>query len=222
MKFTKLPSTAFQNMQLNAGVLVKEFAPETGTLTLENILGATSGGIKFTATPTFSDRGEDVDNCPKNTKELKELDTWEAKMSGTFVTVTPDSVKSLLAAADVSDTKITPRGDLKDEDFSDIWFVGDYSDMNGETNGGFCAIRMMDSLSTAGFSLQTNNKNKGQFAFEYMAHYTHADQTRVPFEVYVKAGTAEAMSVAAASVPAAAAAAAAAAATSTDKKGATV
>lgn len=192
MKFTKIPETTFQNMQLNAGVLVKEFTPESASLSLESIVGATSGGIKFSATPTFSDQGEDVDNCPKNTKELKKLDAWEAKMSGTFVTVTADSVKSLLAAADVSDTKITPRADLTDEDFSDIWFVGDYSDKNGEKNGGFCAIHMMNALSTAGFSIQTGDKSKGQFSFEYMAHYTIADQTKVPFEVYVKAGTAEA------------------------------
>lgn len=191
MKFTKIPETTFQNMQLNAGVLVKTFTPESASVSLENIIGATSGGIKFTATPTFSDRGEDVDNCPKNTKELKELDSWEAKMSGTFVTVTPDSVKSLLAAADVSDTKITPRADLADADFSDIWFVGDYSDKNGEKNGGFVAIHMINALSSAGFSIQTNDKNKGQFAFEYMAHYSIATQTVVPFEVYVKAGTAE-------------------------------
>lgn len=197
MKFTKIPEATFQNMQLNAGVLVKEFTPESATLSLENIIGATSGGIKFAATPTFSDQGEDVDNCPKNTKELKKLDSWEAKMSGTFVTVTAASVKSLLAAADVSDTKITPRADLADEDFSDIWFVGDYSDKNGEKNGGFCAIHMMAALSTAGFSIQTGDKSKGQFAFEYMAHYTIADQTKVPFEVYVKAGTDEAGAMAA-------------------------
>ena len=34
--------------------------------------------------------GDDIDNCPKNTKELKKLDSWEAKMSGTFVTVTAE------------------------------------------------------------------------------------------------------------------------------------
>lgn len=198
MKFTKIPETTFQNMQLNAGVLVNDFDPEGAALALENIVGATSGGIKFSAIPTFSDQGEDVDNCPKNTKELKKLDAWEAKMSGTFVTVTAASVKSLLAAADVSGTKITPRADLTDEDFSDIWFVGDYSDKNGEKNGGFCAIHMMEALSTAGFSVQTGDKSKGQFSFEYMAHYTIADQTKVPFEVYVKAGTDESMEMASA------------------------
>lgn len=191
-KFTKIPETAFQEIQLNAGVLLSTFEPTTGTMAPENLLGATSGGVNFTAVPTFTDFGEGIDNCPKNTKELKKLDTWEVKMSGTYVTVSPELVKSLIGAADVAADKITPRNDLTDADFTDIWFVGDYSDKNGETNGGFVAIHMMNSLSTAGFAIQTGDKAKGQFAFEYTAHYSITEQDTVPFEVYVKAGTEEA------------------------------
>lgn len=190
-KFTKIPETAFQEIQLNAGVLLSTFEPTTGTMAPENLLGATSGGINFTAAPSFMDFGEDIDNCPKNMKELKKLDTWEIKMSGTYVTVSPELVKSLIGAADVAAEKITPRNDLTDADFTDIWFVGDYSDKNGETNGGFVAIHMMNALSTAGFAIQTSDKAKGQFAFEYTAHYSMDAQETVPFEVYVKAGTAE-------------------------------
>ena len=191
-KFTKIPETAFQEIQLNAGVLLKTFDPSDATIDPSSILGATSGGINFTATPEFMDFGEDIDNCPKNMKELKKLDTWDIKMTGTYVTVNPDLVKSLIGAADVSTEKITPRTDLKDEDFQDIWFVGDYSDKNGETNGGFCAVHMMNALSTTGFSIQTTDKAKGQFAFEYTAHFSMSAQTTVPFEVYVKAGKDEA------------------------------
>ena len=74
MKFTKIPTTTFQELQLNAGILASEFVPATGTLTDTDILGATSGGVNFTAVPSFIDLGNDVDNCPKNTKELKKLD----------------------------------------------------------------------------------------------------------------------------------------------------
>lgn len=190
-KFTKIPETAFQEIQLNAGVILSSFEPTTGTMEPENLLGATSGGVSFTATPSFMDFGEDIDNCPKNMKELKKLDTWDIKMSGTYVTVNPDLVKDLIGAADVSAEKITPRNDLTDADFKDVWFVGDYSDKNGETNGGFVAIHMMNTLSTAGFSIKTSDKAKGQFAFEYTAHYSMSAQTKVPFEVHVKAGTAE-------------------------------
>lgn len=195
MKYTKIPENTFQNIQLNAGVLLSSFTPSSATVSEEAIIGATTGGINFTATPTYIDFGEDIDNCPKNMKELKKLDSWEAKCSGTFVTVDTAVAKSLIGAADIgtSDTtKVTPRNDLAQADFSDIWIVGDYSDKNGDTNGGFIAIHMMNALSTGGFQIKTTDKAKGQFAFEYTAHYSMSAQDTVPFELYIKAGTAEA------------------------------
>lgn len=133
--------------------------------------------------------------CPKNTLELKRLDDVDVKCSGTFVTVTTTSAKSLMAAADIDGTdttKVVPRRDLSSADFSDIWIVGDYSDKNGANNGGFIAIRMMNALSTGGFQLKTADKGKGQMAFEYTAHYSISKQDVVPYELYIKAGTAEA------------------------------
>ena len=191
MKYTKIPETTFQNLQLNAGVLLSAFNPESATVANESIIGATTGGVNFTATPTFSDYGEDIDNCPKNMKELKKLDAWEINMSGTYVTVDANAVKSLVGAADATGNKITPRNDLKLTDFTDVWWVGDYSDKNGETNGGFVAIHMMNALSTGGFAIQSSDNGKGNFAFTYTAHYSMDAQDTVPFEVYVKAGTAE-------------------------------
>ena len=194
MKYTKIPENTFQNIQLNAGVLLSSFNPSSATVADECIIGATTGGSNVTATPTYIDFGEDIDNCPKNMKELKKLDSWEVKCSGTFVTIDTSVAKSLIGAADIgtSDTtKVTPRNDLAQSDFNDIWIVGDYSDKNGDTNGGFIAIHMMNALSTGGFQIQTADKEKGQFAFEYTAHYSMSAQGTVPFEVYVKAGTAE-------------------------------
>lgn len=191
MKYTKIPETTFQNLQLNAGVLLSTFDPVTATVANESIIGATTGGVNFAATPTFSDYGEDIDNCPKNMKELKKLNAWEISLSGTYVTVDANAVKALVGAADVSGNKITPRNDLKLTDFTDVWWVGDYSDQNGETNGGFVAIHMMNALSTGGFAIQSSDNGKGNFAFTYTAHYSMSAQDTVPFEVYVKAGTAE-------------------------------
>ena len=195
MRFTKTPSDAFQKLQINAGILTTDFTPATGTIGEAGQIGATTGGVNFTATPTYSDFGEDIDNCPKNMKELKRLDSWEVKMTGTFVNADTAIAKRLCGAADIgtSDTtKVTPRNDLKDADFADIWLVGDYSDKNGETNGGFIAIKLINALSTGGFQLQTADKAKGQFAFEFTGHYSMSAQDTVPFEIYIKAGTAEA------------------------------
>lgn len=194
MKFTRIPEAAFQKLQLNAGILLSDFTPGTGTVEETDILGATSGGTNFVAEPTYSDFGEDIDNCPVNVKELKQLDSWEVTMSGTFITVDASLAKTLVGAADVdgSDaTKIVPRNDVLTTDFADIWWVGDYSDKNGDTNGGYVAIHMLNGLSTGGFQLQSGNREKGQFEFEFTGHYSIESQDTVPFEVYVKAGTDE-------------------------------
>ena len=129
MKFTQIPADAFRRMVLNAAVIASAFNPASGTLRNEDILGATTGGISFTAVPVYADMGEKVDNCPKNMKELKKLVSWEAKASGTFVTADTALAKQLAGAADVSGNAVTPRADLKDEDFREIWIVGDYSDV---------------------------------------------------------------------------------------------
>lgn len=194
MKYTLIPENAFKEMQLNAGILLKDFTPATPSVSASSIIGATSGGVNFTATPSFTDFGEDIDNCPKNMKELKRLESWEVKLSGTFVTVSAALAKSLVALADLDEAtgKVTPRNDVADADFEDLWWVGDYSDKNGASNGGFIAIHMMNTLSTGGFQIQSTEKAKGQFSFEYTAHYSIEDQDTVPFEVYVKAGADEA------------------------------
>lgn len=195
MKFTQIPQTTFQNLQMGASVLLKDFKPAEGTLSADGIVGATSGGVNFTAVPTYSDLGEDIDNCPKNMKELKRLDSWEVKMSGTFVTVTPATSGMLTGAADVEGTKVTPRNDLKDSDFTDLWWVGDYSEVNEDGTkagkAGFIAVHMMNSLSTGGYAIQSSDKAKGQFAFEFTGHYSMDAPDTVPFEIYTVAGKAE-------------------------------
>lgn len=190
MKFTQIPATAFQEIQLNAGILVDSFTPSSGVI--GNIIGATTGGVNFKATPTYTDFGEDIDNCPKNTMELKKLDSWEATLSGNFVSVTADLVKTLLGAADKDSddtTHVVPRNEILAADFEDLWWVGDYSDKNSDATGGFCAVHLKNALSTDGLQIQSSDKSKGQFAFNYMAHYSAANASEVPFEIYVKAGS---------------------------------
>lgn len=194
MKFTQIPADTFSTLQLNAGVLVNSFTPSKPTIDTSAIVCGTSGGMKFTATPTYTDLGEDIDNCPANMKELKRLDSIEVKLSGTAVTLKASTIKQFVGAADIDSadaTHIVPRADLTEADFEDIWFVGDYSDKNGTKNGGFIAIHLMNALNTAGFSLTTDNKKKGTSDFEFTAHYSMSDPTKVPFDIYVKAGTAE-------------------------------
>lgn len=196
MKFTQIATDAFQKLQLNAGVLLSEFDTSTQTLNKANIIGATGGGTSFEAVPTFIDFGEGIDNVPSNTKELKRIDYFECKMTGTFKTADTDVAKQLIGAATVttSSGKVAPRNNLVSADFSDIWWVGDYSDVNVDGTGntpkaGFMAIKLINALSTGGFKLQSNDKGKGDFPFEFTGHYSISDVDTPPFEIYIKQGT---------------------------------
>ena len=205
MKYTQIPTDTFQHLQLNAGILVSEFTPSTGAIGDGALIGATTGGIQFQDSISFTDFGDDIDNCPKNMKELKILENHEVTMSGTFVTVSADTAKLLAGAADKTagtsgaPDKITPRNDLKDADFDDIWWIGDYSAVNEDsgsgssaTTAGFIAIHLMNALNTGGFQIQSTDREKGQFSFEFMGHYSMSAQDTVPYEIYIKEGTASA------------------------------
>lgn len=189
MKYTKIPVNTFKELQLNSGIVLADFKPETAAIKEDDKLGATKGGVNFKATPTFSDFGEDIDNCPKNTKELKQLEDWEVSISGTFVTMNAKAAKRLTAIADEAEGKITPRRDLQLDDFQDLWWIGDYGSDNSEENGGYIAIHMMNTLSTGGFQIQSTDKGKGEFAFEFTAHFSMDAQDTVPFEIYIKDNT---------------------------------
>ena len=194
MEFTQVPTDTCENLVRNAGILVDEFTPSSGVI--GNILGATTGGIEFSTNPTYTDFGEDIDNVPANTKQLKRLQSFDPTMSGTFLTVDTATVKSLIGAADIgtSDTtKVVPRDQLLQADFDDVWWVGDYSDKNVDAESthtaGYIAIHLMNALNTAGFKITSSKDNKAQMAFEYHGHYDISNISTPPFEIYVKAGT---------------------------------
>jgi hypothetical protein len=178
-KFTAIPQDTFTALQLDAGVLLKTFDPATAAAPKdEDIICATTGGIAVSCVPTYSDFGEDIDNCPNNTMELKHLDGWECTMSTTSLGTSPELIKLALGAADVAGDKITPRRDLKQTDFSTIWWVGDRMD------GGMVAVKLSNALSTGGFSLQTSKNAKGQISIEIMGHVSINAQDVVPMEFY--------------------------------------
>ena len=196
MKFTKIPTDTFNRLQMNTGILTDSFTPATGTAGAP--FAATTGGLTFTATPEFQDFGEDIDNCPKNTKELKRIVSYEVTISGNMLTVDPARCKMLMAAGTITDPasngapyKIVPSMTLSNNDFKTLWFIGDYSADNSEEGGGFIAIKLIDALNTGGFQLTTTDKGKGQFAFTFTGHMSISSPTTVPFELYVHEGTAE-------------------------------
>ena len=185
-RFTKVSQTAFDEIQMEAGLILNNFDPESpDAVTDKDIVCATTGGIQITCKPTYTDYGEDIDNVPANMLELKEIDGWDCSIGFTALSATPASIKLALGAADVAGNKITPRMDKKETDASDIWWVGDRAD------GGLVACCLKNALSTDGLSLKTTKKGKGQLSCTLTGHISMAAQKVVPMEFYVQEGVAE-------------------------------
>ncbi len=188
----QLPENLREKLVSNAGLMLKAFDPLVA-LDAEkirsDILWATSGGVRNTCTYTYSDFGEDIDGCPKNTMEMMEFESAEARMEGTALSVTGDELKIMFGAADVTTseeglTEITPRAEIKygeGGDFATIWHVMPYG-----TQGGFIAFKLYNALNTGGFSLQTEDRGKGKFAFSFTGGASIDNPTEIPFKIYLR------------------------------------
>jgi hypothetical protein len=176
--FTRIPEDTFSGLQLDAGILLKQFNPASPAVADADIICATTGGINPQCIPTYSDMGEDIDNCPVNMMEFKKLDGWDCKIPTTALGNDPDTIRLALGAADKAGNRVVPRRDLKQSDFSDLWWVGDRAD------GGFVAICLKNALSTGGFTLQTSKNGKGTITLELTGHVSVSAQNKVPMEFY--------------------------------------
>lgn len=180
--FTRIPADTFEQIQTNAGILLYKFDPKNPEdVSDEDIICPTTGGITAACVPNFSDYGEDVDNCPQNLLELKNLDSWDCSLAFTSLGTSPKSIRLALGAADIDgsdETHIVPRRAVKVTDAQDIWWVGDRAD------GGMVAVCLKKALSTSGFSLQTTKNGKGQTSVTLTGHTTVETQDEVPMEFY--------------------------------------
>lgn len=191
MKFTKIPQNTFEELQINAGILVKDFDVATGTFADSDMITATTGGITVNVKPTYEDFGSDIDNCPKNTMELKRITETEVSISTTALNINEALLMYMLGAADKDSTTgaIKPRKDLKTTDFSTIWWIGDLSD------GGYIAVKISNGLSTDGFSIKSTDKGKGNISITITGHVSMSAQDVIPAEFYLGTGESDAVTI---------------------------
>lgn len=186
-RFTQVKLDAFKEIQVEAGVIMRDFDPSNPVLDRSKIICTTSGGVNIVCKPSFSDYFEDVDNVPNNTKEGKQVEDWECSLSTNMLDIYPEGVRLGLGVADIDandQTRVTPRRDIKLSDFEDsIWWVGDRAD------GGFAAAQILNSLSTEGFSLQTTKKGKGTTPLTLMGHTSMNELDTVPMNFYIVEGS---------------------------------
>lgn len=180
-KFTKIPSNTFPSLQLDAGVILKNFDPDNVVEPADSdMVCATTGGITITCQAQYSDLGADVDNCPNDMAEMKHLDSWLCTMQFTALSTSEEGFILALGAADVDPTTgaIKPRKDLLLTDFVDRWWVGDRAD------GGAVAVKIKKALSDSGFSLKTSKDGKGNLSVTLKGHVSINHQDDMPMEFY--------------------------------------
>jgi hypothetical protein len=178
-RFSKISIDDIKSIQVDSGVLLKEFDVENPVFLPENVICATSGGINPVCTPEYYDFGEDVDNA-KSAKETKRIRGWNVSISFTTFTASLTLIRLALGAADISGKVLSLRQRLQyAKDFNDIWWVGKRADDK------LIAIRLIRSLSDSGFSLQTNKRGKGQISVTLKGHSSFAEKDKIPMEIYV-------------------------------------
>lgn len=185
--YNRVTADAFQQMQLDAGVLLDEFdwANPFDTPDDEHIIATTTGGINPVCEPTYEDLGEDVDNVPNNMLDFLKLTGWNCQMSFTSIKFNAANTKWALSAADEGDaptgapygtTRIVPRANIKMSDAQDIYAAFPMAD------GGIFVVVLKNAVSTGGLNIQSTKNGKGTNKVTLTGYVTADAQDEMPME----------------------------------------
>ena len=176
---TGLRPATFTNLQLNAGVFLKNFDYSSATdkasleaLVLEalenetGLLGATRGGGTFQCTPSI--RTIEADGMRSPVKGSTVNDMWTIKLTATLLEITPENFADALMCCDAvtegSKTTLSVRTDIKDDDYiPHLTWVGD-------TSKGLVLIDLHEALNLAGANFTFTDKGEGTLPVEFQAH----------------------------------------------------
>lgn len=209
---TGLRRETFENLQLNAGVLLKNFdltdiatadALKTAIIAARSDatkwIGATRGGGTFTATREM--RTPEIDGLRYPFIGGRFVDSVDANLTATLVEITAQNIKAALGSVDIdtstaTKTVITMHTAIDTADYvSNLVWVGDISD------GRYVAIELYNALNTADFSLTFSDKSEGTIPLEMHAHQSDVmDYDTAPFRIvfFDLSGTLTALTVASA------------------------
>lgn len=188
-------SEAFQNLQLNAGCFLVDFAHDSiadatalktaikaALSDMTKILGVTRGGGSFTVTREI--RTPEVDGMRYPFKGADFVDSADAYLSGTLLEVVAANFKRLLGTGDSTTsgkkTTVTMHTAIDaDNDYIDhLCWVGDLAD------GRAVLIELDNAFNTSDFSLTFTDKGEGTMTFEFHARQANVDDyDNAPFRV---------------------------------------
>lgn len=193
-----LRADTFNNLQLNAGILLKDLdyssvtdsaALKTaianivsgGSSPIGTLVGATRGGGTFTVTRDM--RTPEIDGMRYGFKGSDFVDSTDAYLSTTLVEVTAENVETLLGSgtSTTSGKKTTVKMNtaISTSDYlTNVCWVGDLAD------GQLVLICLKNAINTADFTFTYTDKGEGTLAAEFHARQAAVnDYDNAPFEV---------------------------------------
>jgi len=198
---TPLRSATFQNLQLNAGIFIKnaDYSSIANASTLKTaianliagtssalgtdakILGATRGGGSFTVTREI--RVPEADGRRYGFKGDSFVDSVEAQLSTTLIEITKDTFLTALAGA--SATGSSPKETIKlgtaiatTDYLTNVCWIGDMAD------GKLILICLKNAINTADLTLTFTDKGEGTLPVEFHAKQDGVnDYDNAPFEI---------------------------------------
>lgn len=189
---TGFTADAADNFIFDSGVLFRNVtnpaAGDLSAMTAENFIGATTGGIEFTASPSLIDLFEDVDGAYGKFKGGDVIETWEISMNATLLEATAKNLAMAIGPATITDNSdmtkgktITPENCIDDNHYANNICLF-------ATKKGFdkpIVIEMTNVMNGNGISLTTNSKNKGTVEVELSPRFDLANPNVVPFKIHV-------------------------------------
>lgn len=183
------------NLQLDAGIICKgitnPYKPTAEELKTKCI-GATSGGAEFEVTPEITNIFEDLDDAKGKYKGGVEITNIDIVFSFTMKEMTAENFKLAMGCADITKveaesssdklphTLLTPRLEIKDEDFIDniCWY-------GRKRNGEKVCIVLNNVFNEGGLNYTSESAGKGSLEVELHAFFDLNDPDKVPYEVII-------------------------------------
>ena len=176
-----LTERTIKSMQLNAGVIASAL-PTDGELGEEQIIGATRGGGSLSIVGTI--RQAAVDGAPVYTKGLERIDEYVVTLSMTMIEFTAEAIKRALVGSkvekDSGQTVITAVSNILEDDYKDVYWIGDLSD------GRQVIILIKNAFNTNGFNLSLSDKGEGTYDLSLIGHYDIDDLETAPFAIIIE------------------------------------
>lgn len=179
---TRVSADAAQNMQVDAGLLLKSFDVTNPVAPADtDIVCATTGDFSITCQPETEDFFEDVNNAPNNTMEGKRITGWNCSLGVSCLEIKEDTLKLALGASDIDASgAVNPRVQYRLADFKSLYWLGDMVDESK-----LFVVVMDNTVSTGGLSFTSTKNGKGGLDLELTPHASLANMDKVPMAFYV-------------------------------------